>query len=316
MSLSRTHITLSQTHITRLLHLLVAVAAYGFLGYKLYMFDDWSLIADGFCSSGRLQIVCLAVAVALFPLNMFLEACKWRELMRGIEDISLREAQRQVYFGMVGAFLTPYRAGDFPTRASRLKDKSKWMIATVMGLVGSLIFTIIIVLAALPSAWAWFAGHKGGWLVILLLTVGKWVVLLLPFVARHLQRFSWKNEKARLLIDRLATMRFGEFTLIVLFTIFRYLCFSVQLWLVMYFVGVVIPIQDALLAIPLYYMLVTLTPNAPVIDPGIRGSWAMVVFAPYAIALPSATLAAIVVWGINTLLPTLVGTSLANSKNV
>lgn len=306
----------SKEHTRRLIHIIVAIVAYGYLGYKLYTFDDWGIVANGFESATWIQYICLMAAVCLFPLNIYLEACKWRKLLHGIEDISRREAQKQVYFGAVGAFLTPYRAGDFPTRATLLKDKSKWLIATIMGLIGSMILTIIIVLAALPSTWGWFAGHKGGWIVILILTVGKWVVLLLPLVARKLQKHDWKNEKTRMLIDRLAGMKMVEFAIIVLLTIFRYVCFSIQLWLVLYFVGVGIPIREALICIPLYYMLVTITPNAPAIDPGIRGSWAMVVFAPFAICAPSATMAAILVWVINTILPTIVGTFIRKNASI
>jgi hypothetical protein len=46
---------------------------------------------------------------------------------------------------------------------------------------------------------------------------------------------------------------------------------------------------------------VTITPNVPIAEVGIRGFWAMQVFGTM-----NATLAGVVLWGVNTLLPCLI----------
>ena len=47
-----------------------------------------------------------------------------------------------------------------------------------------------------------------------------------------------------------------------------------------------------------YYLLVTVTPNVPIVEVGVRGAWAVVVFGTM-----NAALAGVILWAINTLLP-------------
>ncbi|MBO4519349.1 MAG: hypothetical protein J5704_04855, partial [Paludibacteraceae bacterium] len=55
-----------------------------------------------------------------------------------------------------------------------------------------------------------------------------------------------------------------------------------------------------LLNIPIYYLLVTITPNVPVAEVGVRGAWAIFLF-----GTANAALAGVMLWAINTLLPCL-----------
>jgi hypothetical protein len=48
----------------------------------------------------------------------------------------------------------------------------------------------------------------------------------------------------------------------------------------------------------IYYLLVTITPNVPIVEVGVRGAWAMLLF-----GTPNAALAGVLLWVINTLLP-------------
>ena len=249
------------------------------------------------------------------PLNIFLEAVKWRFLNRDIESMSLREAQRHVYIGFVGAFLTPYRVGDFPSRAMCLRDKSRWGEATVMGFVGGVALTLVIVVIGLIPAVFYF-NQTPAWWQVLLAIVG---CLAFGFLAPYfLQKHSLNSKLSTTLNSKLSpsgalTLNFKLSTLnfitVTGWSLLRYLVFGLQLYLVLRWVGVMITPMEALVAIPFYYLLVTLTPNMPIADVGIRGSWAMVVFGRYA-DVPLITAAVVVVYVINTLLPMVVGSIL------
>ena len=66
--------------------------------------------------------------------------------------------------------------------------------------------------------------------------------------------------------------------------------------------------MEALVILPTYYMLITLTPYVPAAEIGIRGSWAMVVFGYYSHEMAaSAALAAVLVWVVNTIPPMIIG---------
>ena len=84
----------------------------------------------------------------------------------------------------------------------------------------------------------------------------------------------------------------------------RLLCWCVQLGLVLWALDpVLIPLyRDTV--IPkffVYYLLVTITPNVPVAEVGVRGAWAIIVFGTM-----NAALAGVILWLINTLLPCLI----------
>lgn len=78
----------------------------------------------------------------------------------------------------------------------------------------------------------------------------------------------------------------------------RLACWCVQLMLVLYALSA-ISIQSSVFSLLfVYYLLVTVTPNVPIAEAGVRGAWAIVVFGSV-----NAALAGVLLWVINTLLP-------------
>jgi hypothetical protein len=93
-------------------------------------------------------------------------------------------------------------------------------------------------------------------------------------------------------------------------SVVRLLCWCVQLGLVLWALNAVeggmcnvegAQILDLMLLTPVYYLLVTITPNVPIAEVGVRGAWAIAVFGTM-----NAALAGVLLWGINTLLPCVV----------
>ena len=94
-----------------ILRIALMVCAYGYLLYRLITFDGYAALWERFVDADWRQYQCLTLCAALMPLNLWLEACKWQRLMGSIQPMTMREAQIQVYYGMIGAFATPYRVG-------------------------------------------------------------------------------------------------------------------------------------------------------------------------------------------------------------
>ena len=84
----------------------------------------------------------------------------------------------------------------------------------------------------------------------------------------------------------------------------RLLCWCVQLALVLWALKGLemsdLAVASVWLQMPIYYLLVTITPNVPIVEIGVRGAWAMLLF-----GTPNAALAGVLLWAINTLLPCL-----------
>ena len=81
----------------------------------------------------------------------------------------------------------------------------------------------------------------------------------------------------------------------------RLVCWCVQLALVLWALGAIVDLRLQILDLPIYYLLVTITPNVPIAEVGVRGAWSIVVFGTM-----NAALAGVLLWVINTLLPCLV----------
>lgn len=277
----------------------IALAAYCFLGYTLCTFEHYSDFALFFYGASGRHYVALVVCLVLMPLNLLLEAWKWQTLLKPVEVMGIGEAMRQVCYGMAGAFVTPYRIGDYPARVLLLKDKSHYVPAMTLAVVGSVALTAVILMLGIPAfalSFTDFQGYFTGngqtyiWLVSLLLGVVLLVLALVPFMGK---RYG---------------IKYSDCGIILLQSLLRYFCFSLQLWLILYACGVVLSPMVSVVSIPLYYLFVTVTPNMPIADVGIRGAWAVFVFGQYMHDVQaSIILATTCLWVINTLLPVLFG---------
>ena len=169
-----------------LLKWLLLLAAYSYLAYRLAAYRDYPALWQQLRATDAWGWGCLAGCLLLMPLNLLLEALKWRTLLAGICPLSVAEAQRQVYYGFVGAFVTPYRLGDYPARATRLPDPNRWKEAVAMGMYGSIVLTLTIVLTGWIPAFCFFAGEASGnlHLMSVIVLAGGLPICLLPLLKR------------------------------------------------------------------------------------------------------------------------------------
>jgi len=282
----------------RVLRWLFAVAAYGWLAWCLWHYDDYASLRAGFLHAGWLEWLCIGLCVLLMPLNIRLEARRWQTLLQPLAPVSVKEAERQVYGGMPGAFLTPYRAGELPARVCLMPDRRLWKEALAAGVLGSGMMTLVVVAAGVVPAVRMLPGAtmRSLWC--------RAAAVLLTLAVSAVMFVWWTRRRG------IGRMNGGQVARLAGWTVLRYACFSLQMGLMLYFAGIRIPWADMLTALPVYYLLVTLTPNMPVADAGIRGGWAVFVFARYAEQVPMIALAAVMMWGVNTVIPVLIGTFL------
>lgn len=300
----------------RIFNIVLVIAAYAYLFYTLLNFDNYAEVVADFRSAGWLQYGALLGAILLFPINILLESCKWKLLLQDIEPLTLQEAQAQTYYGFVGAFLTPSRLGDYPTRVTRLHASSQWLSAIALGFVGSLALTCVILLLSLPSCWLFctrLLTQPSLQLTLLIVFVLVFVLMLLlvlfyPTLSARLCRWSRLGERTRQMLLTLSQFSYTRFFKACGWSVLRYLVFGAQLWGVLTFCGIDLDWQAALISIPTYYTLVTIMPSVPVADAAIKGSWSAIVFSAFTPNTVGVALAAIVLWVINTIFPMLVGT--------
>ena len=288
----------------------VALAACAFLGYKLVTFEDYPALWESLRSMAWQQYLALGLCVALMPVNMAIEAWRWRTLWNGDatlngangeaneltdERLTFKEAHRQVYYSKLAGLITPWRLGEYPARGvlitnermNELGSERIWPRVLAMGAVGSATMTFAIVLAGVPAIMA-----NGEWLM----ANGEWwiavgVILLLLVVGLAL---------APRLLRQYAEVSYGLIIKSVGQSLVRLICWCVQLALVLWALEAFSFQPSAISSLFIYYLLVTITPNVPIAEVGVRGAWAIVVFGSV-----NAAFAGVLLWVINTLLPCL-----------
>lgn len=288
----------------------VALAACAFLGYKLVTFEDYPALWESLRSMAWQQYLALGLCVALMPVNMAIEAWRWMTLWNGDatlngangeaneltdERLTFKEAHRQVYYSKLAGLITPWRLGEYPARGvlitnermNELGSERIWPRVLAMGAVGSATMTFAIVLAGVPAIMA-----NGEWLM----ANGEWwiavgVILLLLVVGLVL---------APRLLRQYAEVSYGLIIKSVGQSLVRLICWCVQLALVLWALEAFSFQPSAISSLFIYYLLVTITPNVPIAEVGVRGAWAIVVFGSM-----NAAFAGVLLWVINTLLPCL-----------
>ena len=293
----------SERHIS-VLKWCLAAAAYLWLAWQLYNYDGYDSLLTGFGAARWYNWLSLCLCLLLMPVNIHLEARRWRTLVAPLSPISGEDALKQVYGGMLGAFLTPYRAGELPARVYLLNNRKIWKEALAAGVFGGGLMTLVIVVfGIIPAFYVLAVGEMHAVWIRLAVAAACLAVIVAMAV-----RFRRNPGVVRTFLHILPCLT-G-------WTVLRYLCFSAQMALMLCFTGVCLPIADMMTALPLYYMLVTLTPNMPVADAGIRGSWAVFVFSRYSDNVPMIALAAVLLWFVNTVIPVFVGLWLSNHNGV
>jgi len=295
-------------HLYHIIEWSVAIAACGWLAWKMVTYDDYAGLWAALQGMGWMEWGALVLCMALMPVNMALEAWRWKTLWNGDASLngandgmmSWREAQRQVYYSKLAGLITPWRLGEYPARAvimnervNELTNERLWAKVLSMGAVGSATMTAAIVAAGLVAGMISnfrfmiydFRPSYIAAITFVLILLG----VALYFAPRVLKRWAVVSHK-------LVAISIGQ-------SLVRLVCWCVQLALVLWALGAVTG-YGLWVTGPLYfvyYLLVTVTPNVPIAEAGVRGAWAIVVFGTM-----NAALAGVLLWIINTLLPCVV----------
>ena len=146
---------------------IVALAACGYLIYRLAIYDDYAGLWTTLCHMEMSHICALLLCVLLMPVNMSLEAWRWKTLING--DASLNgangemmnwwEAHRQVYYSKLAGLITPWRLGEYPARALL---RNEWSQTLSMGVVGSATMTVAIIATGIVA----MIVDNGQWTII------------------------------------------------------------------------------------------------------------------------------------------------------
>ena len=291
---------------------LIIIGSYGFLGYKLYEFENYGELQYLFSFSNFHWLI---FVVLLLPINWLLEFYKWTYLCAPFEKISLLTSTKSVLSGLVAGFLSPNRIGELVGRPVFLKPENR-VAAALMTVLNGFSQTIIIIACGIPSAvffFFYFLNENDGefqlhtWLCTFFLAVFLLIYIQLPKISRWLSKKNFAD-KIRKYLDLISEISVSRLLILLLYSFVRYVVFCLQFYFMLFFCGVEISIFEATITTTLYYLFITITPSFSVSEAVVRISYAVFLIGFFSDNLIGIASAGLLLWVINFALPMLVGT--------
>lgn len=287
---------------------------FGFIYLKLSQEGDlaarWTLMKTRWQGEA---IYPLLFALLLLPLNIGLEANKWRRLMGPIFKFSPLLSLRAICTGMTVSLFTPNRIGEFAGRILYLPGRFRvgGIFATFIGSLAQYIVYWVAAVVALSFGAAelpWLLPYRPWLLFIGILVVV--FLLLIYFRSNHLllwlRKRQWKAPFMRFLV---ISGRYPKEVLapVLLIAAARFVVFCLQLYALMLFVGFPPEGSKALALLPLLFIAQTAVPSFVLTDLGVRGGLALFLFEPWAGSAFLALLPSYMLWFMNIIFPAFLG---------
>ena len=257
------------------------------------------------------------IVVLMMFINWMLESLKWKFMIRKIEAISFFTSLRAIFCGITVSSFTPNRIGEYGGRVFCLEksDRIQAVFITILCSMAQLLTTIIF------GSFAFFILHEqfleDQYFIIeisrfslLVLFVLNILFVLAYFNVAFLINFLWKFSFFNFLrqyINVISLFNFKDLLVTFLYSVFRYLVFSIQFLILLHVFNVDISLYDAILSVMLVFFFITLTPTITIAEIGVRGSMALPVFlkfSPNVIGILSSTF---LLWIINLIIPAIIG---------
>lgn len=259
----------------------------------------------------------MCAVVALMVVNWGLEAWKWRALVASEERLSFWNAVKATLAGTGVSLLTPNRTGEFVGRALFLRPEVRVQGAalTVLGSIAQLSVTCLAGCVALwPGVNKPSFAPPGLHAVAIVLDAAaalSGVVLLAMYLRPALLRRLFDLVPVLRPFDRrfqaLDACPSRTLGFVLALSMLRYLVFTLQFLMLL---GLFVPQvarPDALIAVPVIFLITTLVPTVMLTELGVRGAAASMVLSAQGGDATGAVLASTMLWLINVLLPAVLG---------
>jgi MFS family permease len=281
---------------------------------KSELIDDWLVeLKNRFPSSQYL----LFLAILLMPVNIILEALKWKEAVNKIELHSTNSAILSVLSGITAGIITPARIGEYVGRLVYISPKNNWK-AVWANFVCSLALNLMIIIGGIAGLLILFSFHLGlddQMIYSLLIIAFLFSVLLLTvyFNLHWISKLAVRFKRIKL-INKLSSSLsvMYDFDIKTLFRLLllsglRYLIFVLQYYLLLSFWGLENNPLLVLAGISSVFLIQSVIPLPPILGILARGEIALLIIGSFCDNKLLIISAAFSLWIINLAIPALLG---------
>jgi len=287
------------------LKIFVFIATLTFIYYKVVKNEHSADLWQSVNNFKNNDLIFLIAAVLLMPLNWILEAVKWRNLLRDLQEIDLITSFKAVWAGLTINNWIPNRMAEFLGRMIFLsKDKRNQSVScTLTGGMAQFICTVIFGGFSVFFLYSGLFPRSYFFLVVL-------ISLFLLLFYFNLNAFNFITKKIRFFEEYTKVLNFysiHQLSYILAISAVRYLVYTLQYFLILKVFSVDIPWHAGLTGISVVFLIQALLPSVTLTEIGTRGAAILFVFNRFEILPVNLLLAAYSVWIINIIIPTLFG---------
>jgi len=252
--------------------------------------------------------------------NWFIEAVKWRFLVKKIERISILTSLRAVFSGITVSVFTPNRIGEYGGRVFCLEkaDRIQGVLITFLGSMAQLLTTIffgsmgiLFLNNYIPELEKIYRDIDFAYPIVLFLLLFLNILLLLLFhnislLSNLMDKVSFLNQYKKYK-EVFTFYNAQELAFVFIFSIIRYTIFTTQFFILLKLFGIDIIYFDAIILTMVMLFIISIIPTITISEIGIRGSVAVYLFSLVSTNIIGILSATFVLWFINLLLPALIG---------
>ena len=269
--------------------------------------------------SGSKELLLLGLAVAGMPVNRFIEAVKWHNLICVHEKISLKSACYAILSGCSVSLLLPNRIGESAGRMMYVSadKRTEAVVTTTAAGFSQLTATLVFGLIALPFYLretqlipqnAYIAVLSGCFMIT---AAGIFLYFNLSKLARLDTHSFFQNKYLKKASRAFGFLNFKTALNLLFLSLLRYVVFALQFVAVLYVFVPDIPLHVPFIAVSVIYLATTLIPSFTLAELGIRESASVFLLAPFTAFPAGVAAAAFFLWILNIAVPAAFGAFLS-----
>lgn len=265
--------------------------------------EMWESVKTSFSSTRN--VLMMALAFILMPLNMALETRKWQKSIQPVERVPFWKAYTAIFTGITAGMMFPNRTGDFLGRIFIL-EKGNRLKAAMLTFVGN-IAQMLVTVSLGCIAWVFFTSSKYYWYVLILSLIIIILGYLIYFnihILKHLQHLIPKRwrPRAEKYMEIFGSYSKKDLAVILLIAFGKYIVYSFQFALLIWAFDVPLNYLEAMVPIMLTYLLMTVIPFITITEIAVRGSVCIYVFEAWLTRLGVSAAFSMMVFSASTML--------------
>ncbi|TCO10859.1 lysylphosphatidylglycerol synthase transmembrane domain-containing protein [Natronoflexus pectinivorans] len=292
----------------RLARLIISVVSLAYVVYRIINFQKWEDFFQHLSDNSSIFYLLLIIQFLMLALNMSFEGAKWKYLLTPIRIQNIKISLIQVLKGLQLGVITPARIGEPLARALMLPQGSR-VKAFLLSAAGSILQNIVLgiggigglvylastsdfnstLLSALKEQIIFYVGIFIATMLIIL-------VMLFKIISSQKSKHYFKKAAQHIVVLQQLTTK--NIIIVTGFTILRYMVYTSQLWLMLWFFGISTHPSDFNL-IFIYFATITFIPAIAMADIGIRGSVALFLFGMISVNYEAIMVSVFILWVIN-----------------